>query len=36
MLYLNHGPVKVFADSFESLKKYDQNSKLKYTKNFRF
>ena len=25
---LNHGPVKVFADSFEDAEKYDQNSKL--------
>ena len=25
---LNHGPVKVFADSFEESEKYDQNSKL--------
>ena len=25
---LNHGPVKVFADSFENSEKYDQNSKL--------
>ena len=25
---LNHGPVKVFADSFESSEIYDQNSKL--------
>ncbi len=25
---LNHGPVKVFADSFEGSEKYDQNSKL--------
>ena len=25
---LNHGPVKVFADSFEDSEKYDQNSKL--------
>ena len=26
---LNHGPVKVFADSFENSEEYDQNSKLK-------
>ena len=25
---LNHGPVKVFADSFENSEEYDQNSKL--------
>ena len=25
---LNHGPVKVFADSFENCEKYDQNSNL--------
>jgi len=25
---LNHGPVKVFADSFEKFEEYDQNSKL--------
>jgi len=25
---LNHGPVKVFADNFESAEEYDQNSKL--------
>ena len=25
---LNHGPVKIFADSFEDSEKYDQNSKL--------
>ena len=25
---LNHGPVQVFADSFEESEKYDQNSKL--------
>ena len=25
---LNHGPVKVFADSFENSERYDQNSKL--------
>ncbi len=25
---LNHGPVKVFADSFENSKEYDKNSKL--------
>ena len=25
---LNHGPVKVFADSFENSKNYDLNSKL--------
>ena len=25
---LNHGPVKVFADSFENSESYDQNSKL--------
>ena len=25
---LNHGPVKVFADSFEGSEKYDENSKL--------
>ena len=25
---LNHGPVKVFADSFEDSQKYDQDSKL--------
>ena len=25
---LNHGPVKVFADTFEKSKEYDQNSKL--------
>ena len=25
---LNHGPVKVFADSFENSKNYDQDSKL--------
>ena len=25
---LNHGPVKVFADSFENTEEYDQNSKL--------
>ena len=25
---LNHGPVQVFADSFENSEKYDQNSKL--------
>ena len=26
---LNHGPVKVFADSFENSDEYDQNSELK-------
>ena len=25
---LNHGPVKVIADSFENTENYDQNSKL--------
>ena len=25
---LNHGPVKVFADSFENSEKYDTHSKL--------
>ena len=24
----NHGPVKVFADSFENTEEYDQNSRL--------
>ena len=25
---VNHGPVKVFADSFDEYQKYDKNSKL--------
>ena len=25
---VNHGPVKVFADSFDEYEKYDKNSKL--------
>ena len=28
MLFLNHGPVKVFADNIENAEDYDQNSKL--------